>query len=169
MSMPYIPHLVKCPLFRGLKEEEIAVYRPASHQVSYREGDTIMREGETGNTLLILIKGTVTISKKLTLLGEDEQDTKDKTFITLNDSARPFFGEMALLMEDSLRTATVMASTDCEMVVLEKEPFKEVCHQNPAYGFQVMENMARKLAKNLERESKNVLKLTTAFSLVLEE
>jgi len=167
--MPYIPHLVKCPLFKGLDEMEIAVYRPASHQVSYLEGDTIMAEGETGDTLLILIKGTVTISKKLTLLGDEEHDTKDKTFITLNDKARPFFGEMALLMQGSLRTATVTASTDCEMVVLEKEPFQNVCHENPAYGLQIMENIARKLAKNLERESKNVLKLTTAFSLVLEE
>jgi CRP-like cAMP-binding protein len=167
--MPYIPHLVKCPLFRGLKEQEIAVYRPASHQVSYEQGDTIMREGETGDTLLILIKGTVTISKKLTLLGDEEHDTKDKTFLTLSDDKRPFFGEMALLMEDSLRTATVTASTHCEMVVLEKEPFKQVCRENPAYGLQIMENIARNLAKNLERESKNVLKLTTAFSLVLED
>ncbi len=167
--MPYIPHLINCPLFRGLEEKEIAVYRPATRQVSYKAGDTIMVEGKTGHTLLILIKGTVTISKKLTLLGDDEADTKDKTFITLDDEHRPFFGEMALLMDSSLRTASVTASTDCEIVVMEKDAFRDVCNQNPAIGLQVMENIARKLAKNLERESKNVLKLTTAFSLVLEE
>lgn len=167
--MPYIPQLINCNLFKGLDEDEIAVYRPATHQVSYQAGDAIMGEGETGDTLVILIKGTVTISKKLTLLGEDESDTKDKNFITLNDEHRPFFGEMALLMEDSLRTATVTASTDCEMVVMEKDAFKKVCREHPAIGLQVMENIARKLATNLDRESKNVLKLTTAFSLVLEE
>ena len=167
--MPYIPHLIKCHLFDGLNEEKIAVFRPASHQVSYAAGDSIIKEGETGNTLVILIKGEVTISKKLTLLGEDESDTKDKTFITLNDEHRPFFGEMALLMEHSLRTASVTASTDCEIVVMEKEAFQQVCKENPAIGVQVMENIARKLATNLDRESKNVLKLTTAFSLVLEE
>ena len=167
--MPYIPHLIKCPLFRGLEEAQIAVYRPATRQISYLQGGSIMTEGETGDTLVILIKGQVTISKKLTLLGEDQGDAMDKTFITLDDHLRPFFGEMALLMEGSLRTATVTASTDCEMVVMEKAAFKEVCMENPAIGLQVMENIARKLAKNLERESKNVLKLTTAFSLVLEE
>jgi len=167
--MPYIPQLINCPLFRGLKEQEIAVYRPATRQVTCPEGESIMVEGETGSTLVILIKGTVTISKKLTLLGDDESDTKDKTFITLTDEHRPFFGEMALLMEDSLRTASVTASTDCEVVVMEKVAFQKVCADNPPIGLQVMENIARKLAKNLERESKNVLKLTTAFSLVLEE
>ena len=167
--MPYIPHLTKCPLFKGLKEEEIAVFRPATHQITYDEGASIMSEGEAGEDVLILIKGKLTISKKLTLLGEEESDTKDKTFITLDDSVKPFFGEMALLMEGSLRTASVKASTPCEIVVLKKEGFKKVCLEHPAIGYIVMENIAKKLAANLERESKNVLKLTTAFSLVLEE
>jgi len=167
--MPYIPHLNNCHLFNGLQEEEIAVFRPATKLVSYKAGETIMEEGEQGNTLLILIKGTVTISKKLTLLGDDDGDTKDKTFITLTDETKPFFGEMALLMDESLRTATVTASTDCDIVVMEKESFRKVCLDHPSRGFHVMENIAKKLAANLERESKNVLKLTTAFSLVLEE
>ncbi len=167
--MPYIPHLNNCHLFDGLKEEEIAVYRPATRLVTYKSGDSIMEEGELGETLLILIKGTVTISKKLTLLGDGSGDTTDKTFITLDDKIKPFFGEMALLMEESLRTATVTASTDCEIVVMEKSAFQQTCSDNPAIGLKVMENIATKLATNLERESKNVLKLTTAFSLVLED
>lgn len=167
--MPYIPHLNNCHLFDGLKEEEIAVYRPATSLVTYKADDVIMKEGETGNTLLILIKGTITISKKLTLLRDDESDTKDKTFITLSEQHKPFFGEMALLMEGSLRTATVTATTDCEIVIMEKEAFQQVCLDHPSVGFLVMENIAKKLAANLERESKNVLKLTTAFSLVLEQ
>lgn len=167
--MPYIPHLINCPLFKGLNEEEIAVFRPATQQVSYKKGESIMVEGQSGENLVILIKGQVTISKKLTLLGDDESDTKDKTFITLDDKNRPFFGEMALLLEGSLRTATVTASTDCEIVVMEKEGFQKASTSNPTIGWKVMENIARKLAANLDRESKNVLKLTTAFSLVLEE
>ncbi|NQV14859.1 Crp/Fnr family transcriptional regulator [bacterium] len=167
--MPYIPHLINCPLFKGLNEEQISVYRAATRQVSYPEGKSIMVEGETGTNLVILIKGTVTISKKLTLLGDDESDTKNKTFITLSDEHKPFFGEMALLMEGALRTATVTASTDCEIVVMEKEAFQKVSTEHPTIGWKVMENIARKLAMNLERESKNVLKLTTAFSLVLDE
>jgi len=167
--MPYIVHLKNCPLFNGLTEDEIAIFRPATKQVSYKAGEAIMKEGTTGHNLVILIKGEVTISKKLTLLGDDESDTKNKTFITLNEEHKPFFGEMALLMDDSTRTATVLASTDCEIVVMEKDTFQEVSTQNPKIGWQVMGNIAKKLAANLERESKNVLKLTTAFSLILEE
>lgn len=167
--MPHIQHLKNCPLFKGLTEEEIAVYRPATRQISYKAGEAIMTEGESGETLVILIKGEVTISKKLTLLRDEESDTKDKTFITLNDESRPFFGEMAMLMEDSIRTASVIASSDCEMVIMDKKSFQEASVKHPSIGLHVMENIAKKLATNLERESKNVLKLTTAFSLILEE
>ncbi len=167
--MPYIPHLKNCPLFRGLTEEEIAVYRPATKQVSYKAGEAIMTEGQIGETLVILIHGEVTISKKLTLLGDEDSSTKDKTFITLSDEFKPFFGEMAMLMKDAIRTASVIASSDCEIVVMGKNAFQEACNKHPAIGLKVMENIAQKLATNLERESKNVLKLTTAFSLILEE
>jgi len=54
-------------------------------------------------------------------------------------------------------------------VIMSKTAFQEACAKHPAIGVQVMENIAQKLATNLERESKNVLKLTTAFSLILEE
>lgn len=167
--MPYIQHLNDCRLFQGLTEAEIAVFRPASTLVKFQGDDLIMREGDQGDTLLVLVKGTVTISKKLTLLGDAEEDAKDKTFITLDETIKPFFGEMAMLMDDSIRTATVCASTNCDLVVFEKLPFLKICRDNPAIGFVVMENIARKLATNLDRESKNVLKLTTAFSLVLDE
>ncbi|MBC8374473.1 MAG: cyclic nucleotide-binding domain-containing protein [FCB group bacterium] len=167
--MPHIQHLKNCPLFKGMTEEEIAVYRPATKQVSYKAGEAIMTEGKAGDTLVILIKGEVTISKKLTLLGDEEANAKDKTFITLSDEYKPFFGEMAMLMEHSIRTASVIASTECEIVIMEKNAFQEASIKHPAVGLKVMENIAQKLATNLERESKNVLKLTTAFSLILEE
>lgn len=167
--MPWIKQLVGCPLFEGLTEEEISVFRPVTKMVPYAAGGTIMTEGELGEDLLILVSGQVTISKALTLLAEEEQSTTDKTFITLDAELKPFFGEMALVMDDSRRTATVKAESNCEIVVMEKNGFWSVCKENPAIAFKIMVNIGRKLATNLQRESQNVLKLTTAFSLVLEE
>ena len=167
--MPHISKLQGCSLFDDLSVDEIEYFRPAAMPVSHKAGSAIMTEGDHGTTLLILIKGTVTISKKLTLLGDDESDPKDKTFITLDAEQRPFFGEMAMFLDDSKRTASVIAQTDCEVVVFERDPFIHECQDHPEVGYKVMQNISKKLATNLDRESKNVLKLTTAFSLVLEE
>jgi len=168
--MPWIKHLVGCPLFEGLDEGRIAIFRPATRQVHFAANEMIMTEGEKGEDLLILIEGQVTISKKMTLLAEDaETSTTDKTFLSLDASSKPFFGEMGLLMNDSTRTATVKSNSVCEIVELDKDRFWEVCAANPEIGFKVMVNIGRRLANNLQRENQNVLKLTTAFSLVLEE
>jgi len=167
--MPYISKLQGCNLFDGLSVDEIETFRSAATLISHPAGSSIMTDGEHGSTLLVLITGTVTISKKLTLLGGDENDIKDKTFATLDAEEKPFFGEMAMFLDDSKRTATVTASTACEVVVFEKESFLKSCKDRPKIGYQVMQNISRRLATNLDRESKNVLKLTTAFSLVLEE
>jgi CRP/FNR family cyclic AMP-dependent transcriptional regulator len=167
--MPHISKLQDCSLFNGLTADEIEKFRSAATLVKHPTGSSIMTEGELGDTLLILITGAVTISKKLTLLRDEESNTRDKTFINLDAEERPFFGEMAMFLDDSRRTATVTASTACEVVVFEKEGFIKSCKDHPTIGYQVMQNISKRLATNLDRESKNVLKLTTAFSLVLEE
>ena len=167
--MPWIKQLVGCPLFEGLTEEEISVFRPATRQVEFEAGQNLMSEGDSGDDILILTAGRVTISKQLTLLAEEEQSITDKTFITLDAVNKPFFGEMSLVMENSSRTATVKAETGCSVVVLEKQKFWPVCEQNPHLGMCIMSNIASKLAANLQRENQNVLKLTTAFSLVLKD
>ncbi|MCF7797849.1 MAG: cyclic nucleotide-binding domain-containing protein [Lentisphaeria bacterium] len=168
--MSFIKSIASCPLFLGLAEDEVGVFRPAFELISVPEGQNIISEGEPGTAIEILVKGTVSISKALTLQPADAtNDTRDKALITLTGDAKPFFGEMGLVRENVNRTATVKAETDCEIVEVERDKFLEILKQYPHVGFQVMYNVANKLARDLQRESQNVLKLTTAFSLILDE
>jgi len=49
-----------------------------------------------------------------------------------------------------------------------KEELFEVCDAHPNTGHKVMQNLCRVLCGNLVKANQNVLKLTTAFSLILE-
>ena len=69
----------------------------------------------------------------------------------------------------TLFRSTVKAESECEIIEIEKEAFQSVCRTHPKISFRVMYNIANKLAGDLQRESQNVLKLTTAFSLILDE
>ena len=168
--MSIVENVAHCPLFRGLDITEIEVFHSAFQARVYAEGQNIMTEGDPGSSIVILTKGLVSISKALTLQPPSAtDDTREKALITLSAQIKPFFGEMALVREDASRTATVKAETDCEIVELEKTAFLKVLKENPNIGYHVMYNVARKLAGDLQRESQNVLKLTTAFSLILNE
>merc|ERR1712127_524184 len=68
-------------------------------QQYFREGDTILREGEAGCTFYIIQSGEVNIFKKG--LGDDPVGKLGK---------EQFFGEKALLSDD-VRQATVVAAS----------------------------------------------------------
>ena len=86
----------------------------------------------------------------------------------LTDRDFPQFGEMSIFSEGDVRTANVRAQTDCTLAKIDKEDLFKICNDNPKIGFLVMRNLGRIITQNLIKANQNVLKLTTAFSLILD-
>ncbi len=168
--MSSVENVIGCPLFDDLEPKQIEVFQSVFQLKMFREGENILTEGQPGSSIVILTEGMVSISKALTLQPPSAtDDTREKALITLSAKIKPFFGEMALVRTDANRTATVKAESECEIIEIEKEAFQSICRTHPRISFRVMYNIAKKLAGDLQRESQNVLKLTTAFSLILDE
>ncbi|TPW19612.1 MAG: trk system potassium uptake protein TrkA [Elusimicrobia bacterium] len=90
----------------------------------YRSGETIFKQGETGDAFYIIKEGSVSVRlKRLVFLT--------KTVATLGAGA--FFGEMALLSSDP-RSATVVSEADTSLFVLLSADFSFVLKQNPAFA-----------------------------------
>jgi len=79
------------PLFSGLEKKDIERIAGAGREVTFEKGKTILREGEPGLALLLILDGKVEVRKKGKLLA------------TLGKGR--FFGEMTVI-DDSrvLRT-----------------------------------------------------------------
>ena len=75
---------------------------------------------------------------------------------------------MSMFNDGDRRTANVRAETACILVKLDKLDLYNNCEKNPNIGFKVMRNLGRIISGNLVKANQNVLKLTTAFSLILE-
>jgi CRP/FNR family cyclic AMP-dependent transcriptional regulator len=54
-------------------------------------------------------------------------------------------GEMALVEENRLRSATVIAATRCELIFIDVERFLSLVANNPRFSIAVMQVMARRL------------------------
>ena len=76
---------------------------------------------------------------------------------------------MSLLGSNDKRTAAVKAITDCEMGIIMKDDLFAICQSDPDIGYAIMKNVASIVTDNLIKANTNVLKLTTAFSLILEK
>ncbi|MCD4817112.1 MAG: cyclic nucleotide-binding domain-containing protein [Candidatus Cloacimonetes bacterium] len=160
-----IAFLKNVDLFKELTSEELKYFASKMHVAHFKETDTIIKENEDGDKMFILFKGEVQISIKMTMI--DEQIEMDKTLITLRDKDYKFFGEIGLL-DSQKRTATVIAKTNCTLYTINRKVFLQMCSEYPKIGVKILLRISEKLAKTVEKNNINVLKLTTALIYALK-
>lgn len=157
-------------LFRNIPDEHLQYLLKNMEVKRIPRGSDIIREGEEGDSLFILFKGTVTITKKMTLFAENEEkNLVDKSLIRLSASDYAFFGEMAMCGDTDVRSATVTADSDCVLGELPARELKKWGNMNAEFGKIFFQNLAKILADRLRKANRDMLKLTTALTLALEE
>jgi|TARA_B100000809_G_C14699918_1_gene373754 CRP/FNR family cyclic AMP-dependent transcriptional regulator len=156
-------------IFDGLNNEQVKEFIPHIKPRLINKNNDIIKEGDEGDSLIFLFSGDVTITKAMTLMtNKTNVDTREKEMTRLSSDIYPVFGEMSLFDEHDKRTATITALTNCDIGILYSSEFFSICDADPQVGNIVMRNIAGQLAKNLQKTNGQVLKLTTAFSLILE-
>lgn len=83
----------------------------------YKEGDFVIKEGESGNDLFLLQDGSAIATKTL---KEGEEPQK-----VMEYGPGDFFGERALLKSEP-RAANVVATADCIMVSMDRHSVKRL-------------------------------------------
>ena len=110
-----IQDLRKSPLFQGLSDDELQHLMDNAKPVSLKAGETLMKQGEQGNTAFIIVKGGFEIQK---------QSGQSLIKIDVRGSGE-IIGEMALLSQ-APRSATVTAAVDSETLCISKEVFENL-------------------------------------------
>ena len=156
-------------IFNKLDENEIKKFQKKMKNINVPEGHTFIVEGDIGDSIYLLLEGQVRINQALTLaMHKGGLDNREKAIINLSENMKPLFGEMSLFDKDDRRNASVKAITECKLAQLMSDDLLAICDEFPDIGYKVMKNLAKILCKRLVETNQNVLKLTTAFSLVLE-
>jgi len=120
--------LKQVPLFSHLSLEQLEAVQQITHEVEYMANETIVKEGDPGGELYLLIEGRVRIYK-------DYGTLKERSLSTV--SAVSYFGEMAAI-DDEPRSATVVSAVRSRMLCLEGESLKDLIRQMPEISFEIM-------------------------------
>ncbi len=123
------------------------------------EGSYLIKEGERGDELFIILSGTIDIVKKT---------LQDEEYIVATLSANNesiYVGELALIDQEK-RSATVVAKTKCECITLRRNRFLEFGDEFPEIGLQITRAIASQLSQKLRKTSYDVI---TLFSALVEE
>jgi CRP/FNR family cyclic AMP-dependent transcriptional regulator len=125
----------------------------------YPKGKYIIREGDSGDELFIILNGEIDIVKN-TLQNEQY------TVTTMNaDMGSVNVGEIALIDNDR-RSASVVANTDCECLVITRDDFIKFGDENPTAGLAITRSIASQLCANLRKSNSDII---TLFSALVEE
>ena len=161
-----LPKLVKLQLFSDFEPEKDddrrilkLVYDNLSIQ-KFHAGETIIKEGESGDLFYILYSGEVFITRN-TPAGDVI------ALATLNSEQNIFFGEMAIISNDE-RSATVTAKTECTALTLSGSDFVSLCDSEPVLGYRIFSVLARRLSNTLKEANKDKAVLYEALCNEIE-
>ncbi|MBL7052199.1 MAG: cyclic nucleotide-binding domain-containing protein [Candidatus Marinimicrobia bacterium] len=157
-------------IFENMNDEQIALFADKMQLQELENGMEIFHEGELGKSIVLLLNGEVIISQSLTLkITKGQIEKKDKSITRLNSDDFPIFGEMTVLGGFDQRSATVTSKTACTLGILGNEMVLRICEKHSGVGYLLMRNIGKILSLRLRQANLDVKKLTTAFSLILED
>lgn len=122
--------LRRIPLFNGFGKRAIERLGMLADEVDVPDGQVLMREGESGSDMMVIISGQVAI------------DRKGNRVNTLNSG--DFFGEIALV-DDAPRTATVTTVGPARLLVIGHREFHVMMEEFPEVAAQVLHALANRI------------------------
>jgi len=125
------------PLFHHASKRGLRSIVQASTEVEVPAGRPVVREGDTGRELYVLVKGSATVTRGGRKVGE----------LGPGD----FFGELAFLAH-STRTATVTADAPCTLMILGGRELGPVLETEPSLAAGMLAAVARRV-RETERSS----------------
>ena len=117
-------------IFSETPESILAEIAHLMEEEDLAENKNVFKEGETGNCMYIIFKGTVRVHKGI------------QTLAILTDNN--YFGELALLDTDT-RSATVTTETECILYKINQEPFYDLIECRPEVIKAVVQNLSKRL------------------------
>ena len=125
--------LRRVPLFAELGEDDLQCVADAVNEVEVPAGQLLVQPGTAGSGMFFIAEGTAVVETK-----RDE--------IELGPGQ--FFGELALISEDTTRTARVQAKTDLRCLALDRASFRTLVAEHPEVAASLLEVALGRLAEN---------------------
>ncbi len=125
--------LGEIPLFSGLSRDELVNLAAHATTMDMTEGASIVREGEMGMEAVVILDGTASVVR-----GGQEIDQVGPGAV---------IGEMSLLNHKP-RNATVTATSNCRLLVMDAREFSSVLEASPELAITILRTMSERLTEH---------------------
>lgn len=121
-------------IFRQLPDENLELLINSCHEISINPGDTVFREGDSGDAMYVILSGEIAIEKGSSMIARKGRGN--------------YFGEMTLI-EDKPRSATITALTESQLLKITKQQFLQHFSSNPQALMGFLKTVSERARENL--------------------
>ncbi len=108
--------------------------RPYMRSRRYKAGTALFVVGDEADRLYFLASGTVELPE-----------------VSRTLQAGQMFGEIAFFAPDRRRSSSARCVTDCTLLSIDEDTFKQLVYQNPDFGLEVVKLIAGRLSGDIQR------------------
>ncbi len=113
---------------------DVTVLLPHMKRLKLNPGGVLFRKGESADAMYYIGSGSLHLEE-----------------IDVRVGAGEVIGEIGLFAPRGQRMATAIAASSCEVYELSKEKIREYMHQNPAFGFALVQLITGRMLHNLQQ------------------
>lgn len=146
ISTQLVKKLVQIPIFGGLTVAEAAEFFEVAQETSVDKGANLFREGDDGDTLLVILEGEVQVTRKGVELARL--------------SRHSVLGEMSLMGEGEVRSATATALTDLKVLNVPSKRVQKMLKADHVAALKVVANLAQVMSKRLAAINERLVSLS---------
>jgi diguanylate cyclase (GGDEF)-like protein len=106
-------------------DDEIGAFHHAGHTESYGPGDTVLERGDTGDSMFLIMEGEVSV-------------LFETGFAPAAMGPGSYFGELCFINPEHRRSTTIVARTDCTLMVLDQESADTLFSTHPRALFTLL-------------------------------
>jgi len=162
--------LQQIPLFTDLPQEQLRSLVSVLERRTYRKGQIILRQGDQGDSLFVIVSGRV----RIYTISPDGHEWS-VWFYDRGD----FFGEMALLSGEP-RSANAQAMQRTEVLILRRRAFRNYLLSDSLTAVRIIEALSQRLRRTTEsaeglvaltvtqRIARKLLELTERYGVAQE-
>lgn len=162
-----IPKFLKqLKILGDFSDTELRTLSKFLHVRSFASDEIIFEQNETGFGFYIIFTGHVDILARKNA-DQDETDVVglDELIHVASLERNDYFGELALLQEDSIRTATAMAREHTVLLGMFKPDMDELLEYHPHVAAKLLKSISMILANRLSMVTSEIKSLKYKLSL----
>lgn len=152
--MPTIDQVRRCTLFFELLDDEIEHVVKNCHIERFKDGETILKEGDIGSDYYVILSGRTRLTKNMNG-GEIE-------IMVLNKGET--IGE-TVLPNESKRMTNVFASGNVDLLVIDQDTIFSLYKTHPKIFAVIMLNLSRMLTTRLQKSNLTIAKMHERLQL----